>query len=64
MQCYNQSQFKEVQWEKPHFYFLNKDISLNIQVKITKVLIYLENIHNVSQIFDLGISSYFISKNG
>ena len=50
-----------------HFYFLNKDISLNIHVNIFKFSTYVKNIHiegYVSQIFYLGLSFCFIKKNG
>ena len=50
-----------------HFYFLNKDISLNIQVKILKFSPDVKNIHmegSLSQIFYLGFSSCFTPKNG
>ena len=50
-----------------HFYFLNKDISLNIQAKIMKFQTHVKNIHmegTVSQIFYIGPSFYFVSKNG
>ena len=50
-----------------HFYFLNTDIMLDIIVKEMKFGMGVENNHiegTVSQIFDLGLSFYFISKNG
>ena len=50
-----------------HFYFLNKDISLNIRVRELRFGTYLNNIHmegTVSPIFYLGLSFYFIPKNG
>ena len=50
-----------------HFYFLNKDISLNIYDKNLKLLTGVKHIHmegTVSQILYSGRSFYFISKNG
>ena len=50
-----------------HFYLLNKDFSLNTQVKLMKLSTYLKNIHmegTVSQIFNFILSFYFIKKNG
>ena len=46
-----------------HFYFLNIDISFNIQVTEMKFCTGVNNIHiegTVSQIFDIGLSFYFI----
>ena len=48
-----------------HFYFFNKDISLNIYDKNMKCSTGVKRIHTegtVSQIFDLGIIFHFIKK--
>ena len=48
-----------------HFYFLNKDISLNIEVKLLKFSTDVKNIlmeRSMSQIFYVGFSFCFISK--
>ena len=53
--------------KKIHFYFLNKDFSLNIEVKLLKVSTDGKNIvieGSVSQILYVGFSFCFISKNG
>ena len=50
-----------------HFYILNKDFWLNIKGKILKFSTDVKDIvveGSVSQIFDLGLSFCFISKNG
>ena len=50
-----------------HFYFLNMDISLNIQTLAIKFYTGVLNIPlegSVSQIFYLGLSFYFMIKNG
>ena len=50
-----------------HFYFLNKDFSLNIVVNVLKSFTDVKNIlieGSVSQIFDLGLGFYFMLKNG
>ena len=50
-----------------HFYFLNKDISFVIQNKQMRFSTDVKHFHvegTVPQIFDLGLSFYFISKNG
>ena len=48
-----------------HFYFLNKDFALNIEVNVLKISADVKNIlmqGTVSQIFDLGLSFCFIYK--
>ena len=50
-----------------HFYFLNKDFLLNIEVNVLKSFTDVTNIlieGSVSQIFYLGLSFCFMSKNG
>ena len=50
-----------------HFYFLNMDISFDIQVTEMKSLTGVKTIHmeeTVSPILDLGLSFDFIKKNG
>ena len=50
-----------------NFYFLNKDISITIQVIDLKFSVCDPHITlegSVSQNFDLGLSFYFMSKNG
>ena len=50
-----------------HFYILNKDFSLNIEVNVLKSFTDVKNIlieGSVSQIFNLGLSFCFMSKNG
>ena len=50
-----------------HFYFFNKDFSLNIEVNVLKSFTDVKNIlieGSVSQIFYLGLSFCFMSKNG
>ena len=50
-----------------HFYFLNKDFSLNIEINVLKSLTDVKNIlleGSMSQIFCLGLSFCFMSKNG
>ena len=50
-----------------HFYFLNKGFSLNIEVNVLKSSADVKNIlmeGSVSQIFYLGLSFCFTSKNG
>ena len=50
-----------------YFYFLNKDFWLNIGVNVLKFSTDVKNIRmegSVSQILYLGLSFYFIAKNG
>ena len=50
-----------------HFYFLNMDISFNIQVTEMNFLTEVNSIHmegTMSHIFDKGLSFVFIVKNG
>ena len=59
--------FKKIKTDFFHFYFLNMDISFNIQVTEMKLCTGVKNIHmegTVSQIFDIGLSFDFILKNG
>ena len=55
--------FKQIKIDFFHFYFLNMDISFNIEVTDIQFLTKVENIHmeeTVSQIFYLGLSFDFI----
>ena len=64
----------KVSWSKKqaknlfsHFYFLNKEISLNIKARLMQFYTHVKNIHiegTVSQICDIGLSFNFMSKNG
>ena len=50
-----------------HFYFLDMDISLNIYTLVMKFYTGVLNIlleGTVSQIFNLGLGFYFMTKNG
>ena len=50
-----------------HLHFFNKDFWLNFEVKLLKFSTDVKHIvmeGSVSQIFDLGLSFCFISKNG
>ena len=50
-----------------HFYFLNMDISLNIEVSIIKFATGIDKNHmqgTLSQIYYLGLGFYFMANNG